>query len=115
MSTPSSQTKTIHEFLAENPDVDNTELWSQFWEILSQAKERIVAELPVRAHPSSQGLEYWTTEDKSYEGAMHTFTGDPDNGAEWLVHSWIENELAVMPFRSPSASSVVTIVTPLDH
>lgn len=91
MTIPSSQTKTIHEFLAENPDVDNTELWSQFWEILSEAKKRIVAELPVQPHPSSAGLDYWSTEDGSYEGAMNTFTGDPDHGAEWLVHSWIGN------------------------
>lgn len=91
MSHSTSQTKTIHEFLAENPDVDNTELWSQFWEILSDAKERIVAELPVEAHPSSAGLDYWKTDDGSYEGAMHTFAGDADNGAEWLVHSWIGN------------------------
>lgn len=91
MSTSSSQTKTIHEFLAENPDVDSTELWGQFWEILTDAKDRIVAELPVQPHPSSEGLDYWSTEDGSYEGSMSTFAGDPDNGAEWLVHSWIGN------------------------
>lgn len=98
MTGSSLQTKTIHEFLAENPDVDNTELWAQFWEILSEAKERIVKELPVEAHPSSADLEYWATEDKSYEGSMFTFhnpgAGDLASdapAAEWLVHSWIGN------------------------
>ncbi len=94
MSQSSAQTKTIHEFLAENPDVDNTELWTTFWEILSAAKDRIVAELPVAAHPSSAGLEYWKTEDGNYEGSMSTFAGDLTGegpAAEWLVHSWIGN------------------------
>ncbi len=91
VSTSSAQTKTIHEFLADNPDVDNSELWATFWQILSDAKDRIVAELPVQPHASSAGLDYWATEDGSYEGAMNTFAGDPDNGAEWLVHSWIGN------------------------
>ncbi|WP_166140110.1 hypothetical protein [Nocardioides ochotonae] len=94
MSGSSAQTKTIHEFLAESPDVDSSELWAQFWQILSEAKDRIVAELPVQAHPSSAGLDYWSTEDGGYEGAMHTFAGDLSHDgptAEWLVHSWIGN------------------------
>ena len=90
----SAQTKTIHEFLAESPDVDSSELWAEFWQILSEAKERIVAELPVQPHPASEGLDYWATEDGSYEGSMHTFSGDQSvegAAAEWLVHSWIGN------------------------
>ncbi|WP_104106799.1 hypothetical protein [Nocardioides sp. 616] len=90
----SRQTKTIHEFLADNPDVDNSELWAKFWQILSDAKDRIVAELPVRPHPASEGLDYWATDDGSYEGAMNTFAGDLGTegpAAEWLVHSWIGN------------------------
>ncbi|WP_164477829.1 hypothetical protein [Nocardioides pantholopis] len=94
MSGSSAQTKTIHEFLAESPDVDSSELWAQFWEILSEAKDRITAELPVQPHPSSAGLDYWATDDASYEGAMNTFAGEPAADgphAEWLVHSWIGN------------------------
>ncbi|MBM9459170.1 hypothetical protein JK386_04595 [Nocardioides sp. zg-536] len=90
----STQTKTIHEFLAEAPDVDSHDLWAQFWEILSEAKDKVTAALPVTAHPTSEGLGYWQTEDGSYEGSLNTFTGDADNGAEWLVHSWIGNRSA---------------------
>ena len=90
----STQTKTIHEFLAEAPDVDSSELWAAFWEILSEAKDRITAELPVQPHPSGAGLDYWATEDGSYEGSLNPFVGDPDNGVEWLVHSWIGNRKA---------------------
>ncbi|MCD9198605.1 hypothetical protein [Aeromicrobium wangtongii] len=92
--TSSSQTKTIPEFLAEAPDVDSHALWQQFWEILSEAKDKITAVLPVSPHPSSEGLGAWNTDDNSYEGSLNTFVGDPDNGAEWLVHSWIGNRSA---------------------
>ncbi|WP_235735422.1 hypothetical protein [Nocardioides alcanivorans] len=92
--TSSRQTKTIPEFLAEAPDVDSHDLWRQFWEILSEAKDKITAVLPVQPHPSSAGLGAWDTGDGNYEGSLNTFSGDPDNGAEWLVHSWIGNRSA---------------------
>lgn len=90
----SSQTKTIPEFLAEAPDVDSRELWQAFWEILTAAKDKITAELPVQPHPNSDGLAAWSTPDDSYEGSLNTYAGDADNGAEWLVHSWIGNRKA---------------------
>lgn len=92
--TSSAQTKTIPEFLAEAPDVDSRELWQAFWDILTAAKDKITAELPVQPHPNSAGLAAWSTPDASYEGSLNTYAGDPDNGAEWLVHSWIGNRKA---------------------
>ena len=89
-----TETKTIHEFLAENPDVDRSELWAAFWEILSEAKAKITAELEVEPHPSGTGLDYWATEDGGYEGSLHPYVGDADEGVEWLVHSWIGNRKA---------------------
>ena len=50
-----TQTKTIHEFLADDPDVDRSELWAAFWGILSEAKDKITAELDVKPHPSGAG------------------------------------------------------------
>ncbi|MFI5429809.1 hypothetical protein [Aeromicrobium sp. UC242_57] len=90
----SNQTKTIPEFLADAPDVDSHDLWQQFWDILSEAKDKITAVLPVEPHASSAGLGSWTTDDGGYEGSLNTYTGDPDQGAEWLVHSWIGNRSA---------------------
>ncbi len=90
----SVQTKTIHEFLAEAPDVDSSELWAAFWGILSEAKDRITAELAVTPHPSGEGLDYWTTDDGGYEGSLNPYVGDADAGVEWLVHSWIGNRKA---------------------
>lgn len=92
--TSTQQTKTIHEFLAEAPDVDSHELWAAFWAILTEAKDKVTAVLPVAPHPSSEGLGSWSTPDGSYEGSLNTFAGDPDEGAEWLVHSWIGNRSA---------------------
>lgn len=94
MTASSQQTKTIHEFLAENPDVDRSELWAAFWEILSEAKDKITAELEVQPHPSGAGLDYWATDDGGYEGSLNPYVGDPDEGVEWLVHSWIGNRKA---------------------
>ena len=87
----STQTKTIHEFLADAPNVDRMELWTALWGILSEAKDKITAELDVQPYPSGEGLEYWTSEDGGYEGSLNPYVGDPDNGVEWLVHSWIGN------------------------
>lgn len=92
--TSSTQTKTIHEFLAEAPDVDRSELWAALWGILSEAKDKITAELDVAPHASGAGLDYWTSEDGSYEGSLNPYSGDADNGVEWLVHSWIGNRKA---------------------
>ena len=61
--TSSAQTKTIHEFLADAPDVDRSELWASLWGILTEVKETITAELAVHPHPSGEGLGYWTSED----------------------------------------------------
>ena len=90
----SAQTKTIPEFLAEAPDVDSSELWRAFWEILSEAKDEITAVLPVEPHSSSADLGSWTSGDGGFEGSLNTYAGDPDAGAEWLVHSWIGNRKA---------------------
>ncbi len=65
--TNSVQTKTIHEFLADEPNVDRSELWAALWGILSEAKDKITAELDVTPYHSGAGLEYWTSEDGNYE------------------------------------------------
>lgn len=92
--TSSTQTKTIHEFLAEAPDVDRSELWAALWGILGEAKDKITAELEVTPHASGAGLDYWASPDGGYEGSLNPYVGDPDEGVEWLVHSWIGNRQA---------------------
>lgn len=92
--TSALQIKTIPEFLAEAPDVDSHALWASFWEILTEAKDRVTAALPVQPHPSSAGLGSWSTDDGAFEGSLNTYSGDADHGAEWLVHSWIGNRSA---------------------
>ena len=85
----SQQVKTITEMLAEEPDVDVRESWAALWEILTEVKDRITAELPVERHPSSAEYDYYTAGD--FEGSLTTWTGPQ---VEWFVHSWIGNRTA---------------------
>jgi hypothetical protein len=82
----SHQTKTIPEFFAEAPDTDSTEIWTRFWTILTDLKDRVAAELEFEPHPSSAEFAEWTS--GSFEGSLNTYSG-PE--AEWVVHSWIGN------------------------
>lgn len=84
----SSQTKTIHEYLAENPNVDVTDTHQQLYGILGELKDRVLTEMPdLTPQPASSGLEYWQT-DTGYEGSMETWTGQ---NAEHVAHSFIGN------------------------
>lgn len=87
--TTSQQVKTITQMLDEAPDVDVRASWESLWEILTELKERLVAEFDVTRHPSSEGYDYY--EAGGFEGSLLTYTGEQ---AEWLVHSWIGNRSA---------------------
>ena len=91
----SSDTKTIDQFLAENPDVDVSRAWERCFGILGGIKDRIAARFPVEKHPSCEGREYYTSPDGAFEGSFNAYTG-PNNGegVEWLVHSWLGNRKA---------------------
>jgi Red chlorophyll catabolite reductase (RCC reductase) len=88
MANDERQTKTIHEYLAENPNVDVSETHAAFWEILTELKDRVAKAFPIEQQPVSQGLDYWSTEDQSWEGSMTTYTGPQ---TEHVAHSWIGN------------------------
>ena len=87
----SADTKTIHEFLAENPDVDVSRAWERCFGILAGFKDRIAARFPVTRHPSCAGREYYTSPDGKFEGSFNAYSG---GGVEWLVHSWLGNRKA---------------------
>jgi hypothetical protein len=86
-----SQTKTIHEYLAESPDVDVSETHAALWEILSGLRDRAQARFPVQPQPACEGLDYWATDSGDYEGSLATWTGP---GVEHMAHSWIGNRKA---------------------
>lgn len=87
----STDTKTIHEFLAENPDVDVSRAWKRFWDILSGVKTRITDKFEVQRHPSCAEREYYTSPNGEFEGSLNTYTGPK---MDWLVHSWLGNRKA---------------------
>lgn len=84
MST--QETKTITQMVAERPDVDVTDTWQQFWDILTGVRDRLMDRFDLNPHPSSADYAEYTTGD--FEGSLNTYTGDE---VEWFVHSWIGN------------------------
>jgi hypothetical protein len=86
------QTKTIHEYFAENPDVDVTAIHSRLYGILGSINERVHKLMPdLEPQPASAGLDYWTNGNDTFEGSMATWTGPK---AEHVAHSWIGNRKA---------------------
>jgi hypothetical protein len=82
------ETKTITEYFDESPNVDNSEVFNEFWRILTDLRGRLEQKFALRRHPSCAGREYYQTPDGGFEGSLNTFEGDE---IEWFVHSWIGN------------------------
>jgi hypothetical protein len=82
----SKETRTITEMVQERPDVDQTEIWGRFWDVLSAVRDRLVERFEVAPHPSTADLDEYTMGD--FEGSLNTYSG-PE--LEWFVHSWIGN------------------------
>jgi hypothetical protein len=80
-----ADTKSIHEFLAESPNVDVSRAWERCFGILSGIKDRIAGRFEVQRHPSCAGP------DGRFEGSFNAYSGP---GVEWLVHSWLGNRKA---------------------
>ncbi len=86
-----SDVKTIHEFLADNPNVDVSKHWERCWEIHTGIANRINARFDGKLHPISEGADYYTSPDGQMEGAFFGYTG---NDMDWFVRSWIGNRKA---------------------
>lgn len=91
MSTD-SDTKTIDQFLAENPDVDVSKAWERSWTILTDIKDKIAERFPrLELDPSCADREYYTSPNAEFEGSFKSWTGE---GVDWLVSSWLGNRKA---------------------
>jgi hypothetical protein len=87
-----TDTKTIDQFLAENPDVDVSRYWERCWGILSGVKQRIAARFPdLQREPNTEDRDYYTSPNGEWEGSMKAWSGP---GMEWLVNSWLGNRKA---------------------
>lgn len=86
------ETKTIMEFLAENPDVDVNNAWERCWGIQTGIIDRIRERFEVSKDLSCEGREYFTSEvhpeNGQLEGSFNSYTGE---NIDWLVHSWLGN------------------------
>jgi hypothetical protein len=85
------ETKTIIEFLAENPNVDVSRAWERCWGIHSGIVERVKKRFAVTRHHSTIGRDYFTSLDRGMEGSFTAYTGQE---VDWLVHSWLGNRKA---------------------
>lgn len=71
-----TETKTIDQFLAENPNVDVSHAWARCWSILSSIKKRIAGRFPdLELDPACAGREYYTSPNKEFEGSMQAWSG----------------------------------------
>ena len=86
-----SDVKTIHEFLADNPNIDVSRQWERCWEIHGRIADRIISHFGAKLHPISQGAEYYTSPDKQMEGAFFGYTA---RDVDWFVRSWLGNRKA---------------------
>jgi len=87
-----TDTKTIDQFLADNPDVDVSQAWERCWGILSDIKERIAARFPgLSLEPNCADRAYYTSPNGEFEGSMQAWSGP---GCDWLVNSWLGNRKA---------------------
>ena len=87
-----ADTKTIDQFLAENPNVDVTPYWERCWKILSGVKERIAERFPdLEREENTKDRDYYTSPNGEWEGSMKAWSGP---GMEWLVNSWLGNRQA---------------------
>ena len=88
----SADTKTIDQFLAENPDVDVSKAWERCWGVLADIKGRIATRFPtLQLEPGCVGKEYYTSPNGEFEGSMQAWSGP---GCDWLVNSWLGNRKA---------------------
>ena len=86
-----SDVKTIHEFLADNPNVDVSRQWERCWNIHGKIADRIIAHFGCKLHPISEGADYYTSPDGQMEGSFFGYTG---GGVDWFVRSWLGNRKA---------------------
>ncbi len=91
MSTTKLDIKTIHEFLADQPNVDVSGAWKRCWGIHAGIVDRVRTRFPVTKHPATLGREYYISLDGGMEGSFNAYTGSQ---VDWLVHSWLGNRKA---------------------
>ena len=86
------ETKTIMEFLSENPNVDVSHAWERCWGIQTGIIERVKERFSVEKHPSCEGRDYFVSEEHPKHGQLEgSFTAYSGEEVDWLVHSWLGN------------------------
>ena len=70
-----ADTKTIDQFLAENPNVDVTPYWERCWGILAGVKDRIAERFPdLEREENTRDRDYYTSSSCSARFRSCSFT-----------------------------------------
>ena len=86
------ETKTIMEFLSENPNVDVSHAWERCWGIQTGIIDRVKERFSVEKHPSCAGRDYFVSEEHPKHGQLEgSFTAYSGEEVDRLVHSWLGN------------------------
>lgn len=83
--------KSLFELLGERPDVDNSEVFVQLWEILGELRAKLDARFVLHADDSTADLQPYQSQNGEAKGLLSAFSG-PE--VDWLVHSYIGNPKA---------------------
>ncbi|MEX0827430.1 MAG: hypothetical protein WD005_00595 [Haliea sp.] len=87
-----ADTKTIDQFLDENPNVDVSKAWERCWGILTDVKERMASRFDnLSLDATCLDREYYTSPNGEFEGSFKAWSG---SDTEWLVNSWLGNRKA---------------------
>jgi len=78
--------KSLFELVGERPDVDNSSVFVQLWEILGEIRAKIDARFQLVPDASTADLQPYQTPDGEAKGLLSAFTGSE---IDWLVHSYI--------------------------
>ncbi len=88
----SSDTKTIHDFLAESPNEDVSHAWQRCYSILTDIKNKMATRFTdLELDSTCEGREYYTSPNGEFEGSFKAWSG---SDTEWLVNSWLGNRKA---------------------
>lgn len=83
--------KSLFELLGERPDVDNSGMFVELWNLLGEVRAKIDARFELHPDGSTADLQPYETANGEGKGLLSGFSG-PE--VDWMVHSYIGNPKA---------------------
>ncbi|MDZ8052997.1 MAG: red chlorophyll catabolite reductase [Aulosira sp. ZfuVER01] len=74
--------------IEQQPDVDNTKIFEQLWNITNELRQKIEARFDLKSDPSTQDLQEYSSPTGNITGSFTAFSGEE---IDWLIHSRLRN------------------------